>query len=55
MTAQTGEQSDGALLSSSRRRLLQMAERTIAHNKAGTTHLTESTSTIPVSNSYDRC
>jgi phenylpropionate dioxygenase-like ring-hydroxylating dioxygenase large terminal subunit len=30
-----------------------MAERTIAHNKAGTVHLTESVTTIPASNYFD--
>lgn len=53
MSTHTRDESGGAPVNSPRRRLLQMAERTIAHNKAGTTHLTESTSTIPVSNYYD--
>ena len=37
----------------SREKLVAMAERTIAHNKAGTVHLTESVTTIPSSNYFD--
>ena len=37
----------------SREKLVAMAERTIAHNKAGTVHLTESVTTIPASNYFD--
>jgi phenylpropionate dioxygenase-like ring-hydroxylating dioxygenase large terminal subunit len=37
----------------SREKLVAMAERTIAHNKAGTVHLTESITTIPASNYFD--
>ena len=37
----------------SREKLVAMAERTIAHNKAGTVHLTESMTTIPASNYFD--
>ena len=37
----------------SREKLVVMAERTIAHNKAGTVHLTESVTTIPASNYFD--
>ena len=37
----------------SREKLVAMAERTIAHNKAGTVHLTESVTTIPASNDFD--
>lgn len=37
----------------SRRRLVVMAERTIAHNKAGTQHLTEGVTRIPASNYFD--
>jgi len=36
-----------------RRRLVVMAERTIAHNKAGTQHLTEGVTRIPASNYFD--
>jgi len=36
----------------SREKLVAMAERTIAHNKAGTVHLTESMTTIPASNYF---
>ena len=52
MTSETTN-GGGTPVNSPRRRLLEMAERTIAHNKAGTTHLTESTSVIPVSNYFD--
>lgn len=37
----------------SREKLIAMAERTIAHNKAGTSDLTESVTTIPATNYYD--
>lgn len=37
----------------SREKLVAMAERTIAHNKAGTVHLTESVTRIPASNYFD--
>ena len=37
----------------SREKLVAMAERTIAHNKAGTVHLTESVTSIPASNYFD--
>jgi len=37
----------------SHEKLVAMAERTIAHNKAGTVHLTESITTIPASNYFD--
>ena len=37
----------------SRDKLIEQARRTIAHNKAGTTHLTESVTTIPASNYFD--
>ena len=37
----------------SREKLVAMAERTIAHNKAGTVHLTEAVTTIPASNYFD--
>ena len=37
----------------SREKLVAMAERTIAHNKAGTVHLTESVTTIPATNYFD--
>ena len=37
----------------SREKLVAMAERTIAHNKAGTVHLTESITTIPATNYFD--
>lgn len=36
-----------------RDRLIEQARMTIAHNKAGTTHLTESVTSIPVSNYFD--
>ena len=48
-----GSESSSTFVDTPRRRLEHMAERTIAHNKAGTTHLTDAPTTIPVSNYHD--
>ncbi len=48
-----GSESGDVASTTPRRRLVAMAERTIAHNKAGTTHLTAAPTSIPVANYHD--